>query len=275
MAIHDISPDHASNSPVLQESHSVHDDFELSPISELDSDGLWLNQEVESPKPSAARKWMWGVLLAGSAIFAGLWYQQGVPEQRHENWQHVVAASNASTAFVQNLAHVDGAGNSKTLRSLAVSAADRNLEATRKLRSALWRNDLVTATATLRGAQGLKSVADTDDLRLPILLPNLALTAALRDGREELFQIELFDCCDEDGDVVEILVNGTSFATVPITNGGTVLAIPLSRGQNSVTLLATRDGGGGVTVSLRTSRGDYFARYMDEGESHQMGVVVQ
>ena len=112
-------------------------------------------------------------------------------------------------------------------------------------------------------------------MRPPILTADSELATALKDGRKELYQIELFDCCHEDGDIVEVLVNGSSFATVPIMHGGTMLSIPLDRGNNTVTVRGVKDGGGGVTLSFRTSRGDYFARYMDVGEEHTMGVVVQ
>lgn len=275
MAKHELSLAQAASGPALEESQAIHGDLMIPPADEAISDDLWPNQEVDAPRPPTAKKWLWGLALGGAAIIAGLWLQQGGAEQRHENWQHVAAASNASTDFAQQLIHFDGAGNAHTVRSLTVTGADRNLRATQELRSALRRNDLVTATATLQTAQGLQSVADNASISGPELVPDLAVTADLRNGRAELYEIELFDCCDEDGDVVELLVNGTPFATVPLINGGSVVAIPLNRGHNSITMIATRDGGGGVTVSLRTSRGQYFARYMAEGESHQMGVVVQ
>lgn len=275
MSTHDLSPTPTPSDPKRHDSHSVTNDFDCPSTEDVDAPEIWPKQEVAPPRPSALHNWVWGASLAASALVALWWFQQGNPEQRHENWQHVVAASEDSTDFAQQLRHVDAQGNTQTLRSITLSEADRKQNATKQLRSALWRNDLVTATATLQAMQGLQELVQNATVRLPELLPDLAATAALRDGKAELFEIELFDCCDEDGDVVEILVNGTTFATVPITNGGTVLAIPLQRGQNSITVLAIRDGGGGVTVSLRTSHGHYFARYMEEGESHQMGVVVQ
>ncbi len=275
MAKHELSLSQAASGPALEESQAIQGDLMIPSAVEAISDDLWPSQEVDSPRPPTAKKWLWGWALGGAAMIAGLWLQQAGAEQRHENWQHVAAASNASTDFAHQFIHLDGAGNAQTVRSLTVTGADRNLRATQDLRSALRRNDLVTATATLQATQGLQSVADNASISWPEVLPDLAVTADLRNGRAELYEIELFDCCDEDGDVVELLVNGTPFATVPLINGGSVVAIPLNRGQNSITMIATRDGGGGVTVSLRTSRGQYFARYMAEGESHQMGVVVQ
>ena len=56
---------------------------------------------------------------------------------------------------------------------------------------------------------------------------------------------------------------------------GTMVSIPLDRGTNIVTVRGVKDGGGGVTVSFKTSRGEYFARYMSVGEEHSMDVIVQ
>jgi hypothetical protein len=133
----------------------------------------------------------------------------------------------------------------------------------------------MTATALLQAAQKMPSASQNPDVQPPQIVADSDLAAALRDGRQELFQIELFDCCDEDGDIVEVIVNGSSFATVPIMHGGTMLSIPLERGNNTVTIRGVKDGGGGVTLSFRTSRGDYFARSMRVGEQYQMGVVVR
>ena len=136
------------------------------------------------------------------------------------------------------------------------------------------RNDPGTATSILQTAQRIPK-APEGDVQLPTLAADGELAGALKDGRKELFQIELFDCCQEDGDVVDVLVNGSHFSTVPITNAGTLLSIPLSSGNNTITVLGSQDGRGGVTLSLRTSRGEFFARRMHVGEAYEMGVLVQ
>jgi hypothetical protein len=58
-------------------------------------------------------------------------------------------------------------------------------------------------------------------------------------------------------------------------HGGTTLSIPLQRGTNRVTIRGVTDGGGGITLSFRTSRGEYFARAMQVGEAYPMEVVVR
>ena len=187
----------------------------------------------------------------------------------------MAAAADASDANTNQLVRVDAAGNAQVLPTIGVSATDLDRNATQQVRTALRRSDVMTATAALQSAQGLPTASQNPDVQPPQIVADSALATALQNGRSELYNIELFDCCDEDGDIVEVIVNGASFATVPITHGGTMLSIPLERGSNTVTIRGVKDGGGGVTVSFRTSRGDYFARYMDVGEEYQMGVVVQ
>jgi hypothetical protein len=53
------------------------------------------------------------------------------------------------------------------------------------------------------------------------------------------------------------------------------LAIPLGSGTNTVTVRGVKDGGGGITISFKTSRGNYFCQSMRVGEEHRMGVVVK
>ena len=136
------------------------------------------------------------------------------------------------------------------------------------------RNDLTAANEALQAAQSIAASVDSDAV-LPDLESDPDLASALEQGRKELFQIELFDCCQEDGDVVEVFVNGSPFATVPIINAGTLLSMPLSPGENTITIQGTQDGRGGVTLSFRTSRGDFFARRMRVGQAYHLGVTVQ
>ncbi len=268
MSYHDLSPTTEKHRTVTA-FHCVGEESDLPLIDETGSDD-WDVQTADSPKSSVGRRLIRGVVLAMTVAATAFWFQAGNPEQRHENWKHVAAASDSSTEFAQQLIHIDEEGNSQALRSISVSRADLSQNASPRNQSVLSSSGPTTAISALHSLQNLQAVA-----KAAAMNPAITLANAMRNGRAELFEIELFDCCDEDGDVVEILLNGAPFAAVPLTHGGSVVAIPLAPGRNSITVLATHDGGGGVTVSLRTSHGEYFARYMDEGESHQMGVVVQ
>lgn len=208
-----------------------------------------------------------------AAVLVGGWFYLGSsPEKQHENWKHVAAAARASTDDAQQLVRVEASDTTET-SFLEVSAADINRVAMQQIRLALMRNDLVSASAALQAAQRLPSPSTNPDVRLPTIDADMALE--IKEGRKDLYQIELFDCCHEDGDIVEVLVNGKSFAVVPIMHQGTMVSIPLNRGSNVVTVRGVKDGGGGVTLSFRTSRGEYFARYMGVGEEHSMDVIAQ
>ena len=249
-------------------------DLELPPIPEIDRG----NTPDSSHPPQRLGGWkrlLGGTIVAGGLLAGGLGLlSSGSDESEHPNWQHVTTATEASTDGSSQLVHVAADGTSRTARTLVVTSADADRAATWRVRTALLRKDLAGATAALQAAQRFPSESDAD-VAQPDLAANPDLATALRDGRQELFQIELFDCCQEDGDVVDVLVNGSQFSTVPITNAGTLLSIPLSSGSNTITVVGTRDGRGGVTLSLRTSRGDFIARRMHVGEAYDIGVVVQ
>ena len=253
------------------------DDIDLPPISDAasqrDSD-QWSSSAPAATKSGGIASLLGTVVIIG-AILVGGWYFVGrsSAEKQHENWQHVDAAAKASSDNAHQLIRLDASGVLAASASLELSATDVNHAAMQQIRIALIGGDLVSATAALQAAQTLPSPSVNPDVRLPTMSAEMA--TAINEGRKEIYQIELFDCCDEDGDIVEVLVNGTSYAAVPIMHQGTILAIPLDRGNNTITVRGVKDGGGGVTVSFRTSRGEFFARYMDVGEEHHMDVVVQ
>ena len=276
----DISPIPDSPEPQREVHYRAEDDIELPPMPEAESASpvgpSWSDDKGSGSKSKGLSSLVGSAVLI-AAIVAGGWYfiQSGSAEKSHPNWQHVVAAADASDSDSSQLVQLDTAGNAQVLPTIEFSAADLDRTTTREVRSALRRNDLMTANAALQAAQKTPSASQNPDVTPPQIAADSDLAAALIDGRQELFQIELFDCCDEDGDIVEVMVNGASFATVPIMHNGTMLSIPLQSGSNTVTIRGVKDGGGGVTLSFRTSRGEYFARAMRVGEQYQMEVVVR
>jgi flagellar basal body-associated protein FliL len=278
MSEREISPVPDSPRPQSSGHYRADDDIELPPMPDDAANATTTSgrsQTGPSSKSGSLTTLLGSAVLMG-AIVAGGWFmlRGNSAERQHPNWQHVSAAAEASNEGTSQLVHIDTAGTSRILPTIEVTAADANRNATQQVRLALMRNDLAAATAALQAAQSIPNAADTD-IDQPQLTANSELALAIKEGRKELFQIELFDCCDEDGDVVEILVNDAPFATVPIMHAGTMLSIPLASGNNTVTLRGIHDGGGGVTVSFRTSRGDFFARYMSVGEEYRMEVTVK
>jgi hypothetical protein len=276
----DLSPLSDSPRPHSAGHKRVDDDIELPPLheSEVGSDatGNWTAEHDGPPKSNGFASFLGAAALI-AAIAVGGWFflDSGAAEDQHPNWQHVAAATDASGADANQLVRLDASGETQTLPTIEVASADRDRTATRKIRAALGRDNLILATAELQAAQSLASASQNPEVRPPELVANSDVVAALREGRQELFEIELFDCCDEDGDVVEVIVNGSLFATVPILHSGTKVAVPLAPGNNKIAIRGVKDGGGGVTLSFRTSRGDYYARSMRVGQQYEMGVVVR
>ena len=228
--------------------------------------------------PQRTRRWnspLAVVAIASGLLLGGLGpWTSGSDESQHPHWQYVQAASDAATPSSNPLTKVADGKTSAASASIEVTMADANRGVTEQIRSALLRNDFAAANRAFQAAQSIAASADSDAV-LPDLESDPDLASALEQGRKELFQIELFDCCQEDGDVVEVFVNGSPFATVPIINAGTLLSMPLSPGENTITIQGTQDGRGGVTLSFRTSRGDFFARRMRVGQAYHLGVTVQ
>lgn len=253
--------------------------LDLSAFDNPSMDNASLNNATTrngtSRKSTAWRLSLGGAVLMAGICCAGFGLGMGnSDESEHPNWQHVAAATDASQEGMNQFVRATAAGTTETLPAIELTSADANRMATWRVRAALMRNDLAAATAALQAAQVIP-VSPGTDVQPPNLNTSPELVAALQDGRTELFQMELFDCCQEDGDVVEVGVNGNHFATVPIMNAGTLLSMPLSSGDNTVTVRGVRDGRGGVTLSVRTSRGDFFARKLRVGEECQLGVTVR
>lgn len=277
MADRDISPVPDRPGPEGQGHYTADDDIELPPMSDASSSS---GDEPGWPRANAVTRSGNAVKILGTAALVGAllvggWFatRGGSAEKQHPNWQHVEAAADASTPADGRLLHIDGAGRAETVASIEVVTADADRATLGDIRTALRRNDLSAATASLQAAQQMAG-GPQNKAELPELTTSSQLTRSLQEGGE-LYRIQLFDACAEDGDVVEVLVNGALFATVPITHEGSVLSIPLARGNNSVAIRGVVDGGGGVTVAFRTSRGEYFARPMGVGEEHRIAVVVQ
>lgn len=276
----DISPMPDSRHPQQDGHYRAEDDIELPPMPESESLGAAETGHAAGATGPGKRTGLGAVLgtaaLIGAVTVGGwLFLRGGSAERTHPNWQHVAAAAEASDSSANQLVHLDNVGNSQVLPSIEVSAADQDRSTTRQIRTALRRGDVMLATAALQSVQTMPSASQNPDVVPPQITADSEPAEALRDGRSELFQIELFDCCDEDGDIVEVTVNGTSFATVPIMHGGTMLSIPLQAGSNRVAIRGVQDGGGGVTLSFRTSRGEYFAQAMRVGQQYTMEVVVR
>jgi len=274
----DISPIPES-SQLLSAAESLSgDDIDLPPVRETnlgDADSLWPTPRVASSKPSSSLKAMAAGAVIATLLAVGFFtWGNGSTEKQHPNWQHVASATDASSQTTTQLVAVKAGGAPQLLGHVQVSSADLNHAATKDVRTAIQNNDIAGATAAMQKHQQVSTEAQSD-VQLTAISAGSQLAEELASGKKELFQIELFDCCDEDGDIVDVLVNGQLFATVPIMHAGTMLTIPLASGDNSIIVRGARDGGGGVTLSVRTSEGEFFTRYLWVGQECEIGMTVK
>lgn len=100
--------------------------------------------------------------------------------------------------------------------------------------------------------------------------------AAIADGNQVIYSLHVLDDVVEDGDIVEIFVNGTSYGRVLLASGGQDVLIPLPVGTTAkVHVVAVQDGGGGVTFGVTTSQGEIRSTVMPEGGSDDWSVTIQ
>ena len=100
------------------------------------------------------------------------------------------------------------------------------------------------------------NLADPAELEEALTVMNLkpeerkALENNLWAQAERLVWLDVFDDCQEDGDIVNI--KSTSFhQDVAIFHVPRRLAVTLAPGEKAIALTGIRDGGGGITVSVR------------------------
>lgn len=259
--------------------HISGEDIELPPMPGSITESSRAVAEKISVGATTRANWRGsGPLLIAAGLVTvlaiGSWLWRGAPaEANHPNWQPVAAAKDASAAHGSSVVVQRGSdGALHQAGAVKVSIPDGDLALTQAVREALLKNDLDLANAVLRSAHG-SAVKDLQPNA--VLQPNSRIVTAIRDGSARFFRLRLFDCCDEDGDVVDLSVDGCSYGAVPLTHEGTVISLPLTPGTTVISLRGVRDGGGSITVSFQTSQGDYFSQPLEVGEECQIGVVIQ
>lgn len=258
------------------------DDIALPPIPQPVAETSPISAGVTHHSPAAPRRssrfsqlWMATGLVAALAMGMWLWRSNHSVETAHPNWNHVAAAADASAHGANVVIQRTSAGATRGTSTVELSMADADEATTQAVRELLLKNDLAGANATLQAAQAAAIVQTEGQQPVPVLGPNARLVNAIRDGSAKFFHLRLFDCCDEDGDIVDISLDGKPFSRVPLTHKGTIISLPMTPGTTVVTLRGVRDGGGCITVSFQTSQGDYFSQPLDVGEECHFGVVVK
>lgn len=123
----------------------------------------------------------------------------------------------------------------------------------------------------------LKPIPDVLKTVPPVTLEpgnSLEMAKSLAVGQSKMFRLFIYDNAAQDGDIIELFINGRSFSKVPITNAGATLSVPLNAASpTSIAMKGIFDGGGGITVSLESSAGSYHTQCLGEGQLVHIGVV--
>lgn len=108
--------------------------------------------------------------------------------------------------------------------------------------------------------------------RLPASPQPTLIVDKIMSGEMQYYSFQIFDSAWEDGDVVEISIDGQSIGYVDMSNTGLTISVPLEPGKSHVmTVRGVRDGGGGITFGAQLMNSnimfDWFApgdtRYID------------
>jgi hypothetical protein len=131
--------------------------------------------------------------------------------------------------------------------------------------------------STPRTAPAPAPAAETQRVVRQVLVRAPAETRqAIAQGRSVIYTLHVIDKVQEDGDVVEVFVNGNSQGRVLLSNSGEDLLVPLPAGSTAkVHVVALRDGGGGVTFGVTTSLGEIRSTVLAVGESDDWSVQAQ
>jgi hypothetical protein len=96
-----------------------------------------------------------------------------------------------------------------------------------------------------------------------------------RDRDNGVYRLMVYDPCIEDGDELEVRIDGQPPQVIPLTHRGTAVTILLpASGRMRIDIRALRDGDGiGVTAAVRGARGDYFLPNLAAGGVIRVEVV--
>ena len=251
------------------------------------------DQDQDQDRPAPRRRL--GFALKVTAIVCGLVAclvtasrylpAPSVEEKAHRNWKYVQLATDKTTAaYGETRVVVVGPDRQPTIAtSIGMGSKQKDTSTTTAVVQTLQQGSTQAAVNVIMAAQRIP-----EPLHVPVnplngekFAPAMIAPVITTGMKQELitgdvnfFHLHLFDCCAEDGDVVDVVLDGQMFARVPITHVGATLSIPIGNGR--VTALAVQgvhDGGGGITVAFTSSDGDAFLGVLAVDQVVPLGVV--
>lgn len=208
-----------------------------------------------------------------------------VEEKGHRNWKYVELATEQTAAANGETRIVVLGPNKKTRIESSLSLGDKqkDISTTTTVAEAFKVGAFHDAVNAIAAAQQIPEPvnprldpASGEKLRPQIAAPTISegMKQELLAGDINFFHLFIYDSCAEDGDVVDVILDGQAFARVPITNQGATLSIPMANGRvTAVAIQGVYDGGGGITVAFHSSGGDAFLGVLDAGQTVPLGVV--
>lgn len=154
----------------------------------------------------------------------------------------------------------------ETQKTFSLGRVDADAKATAQLAALLKGEKTELDSLNSANAPALKDLEKSS--------PQMA--QEIKQGERVVYRVYLLDFQDEDGDRAELFVDGTSMGTVNLSNAGEEILIPVRRGSPALMkLVATGDGGGGVTVGMISSLGDARTEVLQVGQSEHWQVIVK
>jgi len=139
----------------------------------------------------------------------------------------------------------------QTEKFLFVTDRDLDKAATENAKSALQRGEIPPSFAK-----------DSDETRRQV-----------QSGEQALFTLRIIDIFEEDGDAVSIFLDGVPYGEIQLSHSGATLTLALKRNAEAhLRIVATHDGGGGVTFGAASSLGEVLTRVMAVGDSEEWTI---
>ncbi|MCA9126545.1 MAG: hypothetical protein KDB22_05645 [Planctomycetales bacterium] len=251
-------------------------DLELPPSRRSKPNAVASKHNAAEPTTSENTGNLWRQLSAPllGCVLLAYWLMPSTPaeEGASPNWtHHQQAVASFESSQDNGLKFLTTDGQESMVNCLELTSADLDQATTHDFQSVRW--DARRAEQVLKGAQPELNVDDAQvDAVQPVLSEGLRADFLNRDT--QFYHLFLFDSCYQDGDVVDVLINGRRFATVQLTNSGVTLSVPMNS-ASQISVQGVSDGGGGITVACRTSQGEGFVRVLSEGEEQLLAVVAR
>jgi hypothetical protein len=208
------------------------------------------------PKAPSAKPLPFAKILIALAILGGgmMVFNSESEETKSPNWTlHEKAGQGSSGHLVNQTGEV--------VPNIVLSSADENPRL------------LAQAKASANPLQMAQVIQSQQPPNVQIS-PDIGtqISAKINSGQTKFYDVQIWDTCAEDGDVVDVMVDGVVFATVTLMHAPTTVSIPCGPGT-SVGIGARIDGGGGVTLGAKTSVGQYFTPILSPGDTLPLSLA--